>query len=41
MPGRIIEIPYETASGDEWLFHVVDPEFMRAWLTHPDFHMIK
>lgn len=41
MPGRIIEVPYELAAGGDWIFHIVDAEFLRMWLNHPDFHMIK
>jgi hypothetical protein len=41
MPGRIAAIPYQTASGRTWVSHVCDCEFMRAWLQHPDFYMIK
>ena len=41
MPGRIIEHLYRTANDTTWAFHTADVEFMRAWLTHPEFHMIK
>jgi hypothetical protein len=41
MPGRIIAIPYQTASGRTWATHIGDAEFMAAWLQHPGFHMIK
>jgi hypothetical protein len=40
MPGRVVEISYMT-SGDRWVYHVVDTTFMREWLRHPHFHMIK
>lgn len=41
MPGRIWEIPYETGSGRNWVYHIVDSAFLRTWLRHPNFHMIK
>ncbi|HYF61422.1 MAG TPA: DUF6368 family protein [Herpetosiphonaceae bacterium] len=41
MPGRIVSFPYETARGTIWASHVADAAFLRAWLAHPDFHMIK
>jgi hypothetical protein len=41
MPGRIVSFPYETARGTTWASHVADAAFLRAWLAHPDFHMIK
>lgn len=41
IPGKIIDVPYATASGRSWAFHVGDPAFLRAWLAHPGFHMIK
>jgi hypothetical protein len=41
MPGRILEIPYQTANESIWVTHVCDTEFMAAWLRHPHFHMIK
>ena len=40
MPGRVIEITYLT-SGDHWVYHIVDTAFLRAWLRHSHFHMIK
>jgi len=41
LPGRLIAVPYETADARTWVSHVGDTEFMAAWLSHPDFHMIK
>jgi hypothetical protein len=41
MPGRIVSIPYETGGDSTWAFHVADAAFLRAWLAHPNFHMIK
>ena len=41
MPGEVYEIYYETASNGQWIYHIVDTEFMRAWLNHPRFRMIK
>lgn len=38
--GTIIAIPYETVRGESWVWHVVEPLFLRNWLNHPDFHMI-
>jgi hypothetical protein len=41
LPGRIVAITYETAGGRTWGEHVGDATFLRAWLGHPDFHMVK
>ena len=41
MPGKAVAIPYMTISEREWASHTVDAEFLRAWLCHPEFHMIK
>jgi uncharacterized protein DUF6368 len=41
LDGKIVAVPYETANGRTWVTHFADPEFMEAWLSHPDFHMIK
>ncbi|SRR6266699_7056702 len=41
MPGKIYEINYETESNGQWVYHIVDTVFMRAWLNHPRFRMIK
>jgi hypothetical protein len=40
MPGKILSLPYETGDGI-WVSHVADCEFLRAWLRHADFHMLK
>lgn len=38
-----IEVPTKSLPGpwDTWVYHIVDTVFMRAWLKHPYFHMIK
>jgi hypothetical protein len=41
MPGRIVGFPYETHNGRTWASHIADATFLRAWMAHPDFHMIK
>ena len=41
IPGSVYEIYYERASGKPWVYHIVDTTFMRAWLNHPRFRMIK
>jgi Family of unknown function (DUF6368) len=41
MPGKVYEIYYETESNGRWVYHIVDTAFMRAWLNHPRFRMIK
>ncbi|MGF6229414.1 hypothetical protein QFZ27_003369 [Inquilinus ginsengisoli] len=41
LPGKVIAIPYELGNGRVWGRHVGDTTFLRAWLGHPDFHMIK
>ncbi len=30
-----------TESNGRWVYHIVDTAFMRAWLNHPRFRMIK
>ncbi|MFE0757795.1 DUF6368 family protein [Inquilinus sp. NPDC058860] len=41
LPGTVAVIPYEMAGGEIWGVHVGDVIFLRAWLGHPDFHLIK
>lgn len=41
LPGKVVVIPYETADGGIWGGHVGDATFLRAWLGHPNFRMIK
>ncbi|MFJ8401419.1 DUF6368 family protein [Streptomyces microflavus] len=41
LPGRLVEVSYDTGGGGRWLRHVGDVEFLEAWLQHPDFHLIK
>jgi hypothetical protein len=41
LPGRVAENYYMTASGHEWVSHVLDVEAFEAWLRHPEFHLIK
>lgn len=41
LPGKVAVIPYETADGGIWGAHVGDTTFLRAWLDHPAFRMVK
>jgi hypothetical protein len=41
LPGRIFHMYYSTGSDTTWIYHLVNPDFLRAWLQHPHFHMIK
>lgn len=41
IPGQVYEIYYETASNGRWVFHIVDATFLRAWMKHPHFYMVK
>ena len=41
MPGIAVAATYETAAGHQWASHTVDATFLRAWMQHPEFHMIK
>jgi len=40
MPGKAVAVPSE-GGWEAWPSHAVDPEFLRAWMRHPEFHMIK
>ena len=40
-PGRVLERSFGNEAEWPWVSHMVDAEFMRAWLLHPDFHLIK
>lgn len=40
MPGKAVAIPSE-GGWEAWPSHAVDPKFLRAWMRHPEFHMIK
>jgi hypothetical protein len=41
LPGKVVVIPYETGVGGTWGAHVGDITFLRAWLDHPAFRMVK
>lgn len=41
LPGKVVAIPYELENGRVWGWHVGDATFLRAWLSHPDFYLIK
>jgi hypothetical protein len=41
LPGRVVEGYYTVQGGRRWVSHMVDVEFFRAWLQHPDFHVLK
>jgi hypothetical protein len=41
MPGKVYEIEYTTAAGRRAVSHIVDVSFLRAWMEHPNFYMIK
>jgi len=39
--GKAVSIKYEVGNGRTWAYHVADAAFLKAWLEHPNFHMIK
>jgi hypothetical protein len=41
MPGRIVSLLYQPTDQRTWASHIADATFLRAWLAHPDFYMIK
>jgi hypothetical protein len=42
MPGRVAGVPrHGDGQGDDHVVHVGDPAFLRAWLDHPNFRMVK
>jgi hypothetical protein len=41
LPGRICLIPYETASGHQAEYAVIDSTALRAWLSCTEFRMVK
>ncbi|MER8100875.1 DUF6368 family protein [Kitasatospora sp. NPDC094016] len=41
LPGRVMEVSYDTGGSGRQLRHFGDVEFLEAWLEHPDFHLIK
>jgi len=41
LPGVVCEILYQTSPDKHSIYHVVDQDFLHAWLQHPDFHMVK
>lgn len=41
LPGRVVGSPWESDSGDLWVSHIADSTFLRAWLDHPRFYMVK
>ncbi|WP_420716431.1 DUF6368 family protein [Streptomyces sp. H27-H1] len=41
LPGRLAEVSYGTGGGGRWLRYAGDVEFPKAWLHHPNFHLVK
>jgi hypothetical protein len=41
MPGTLVARPYQTGRDTTWVAHYGDATFLRAWMKHPLFHMIK
>ena len=41
LPPKIVSVPYITISGRAWVTHFCTPDFLKAWLSHPAFRMIK
>jgi hypothetical protein len=41
LPGKIYEIYYVIDDGHFGATHIVDHEFLEAWMEHPSFHMVK
>ena len=41
LPGKVVGLKYEPQPGREWVVHVADVAFLRAWLGHPRFRMVK
>ena len=40
-PGHIFHMYYTTARDTRWVHHLVDTQWFRSWLQHPNFHMVK
>lgn len=40
-PGRAYEIYYTTANHKRWVYHIVDADFLRAWMKDAHFYMVK
>ncbi|MFE9802911.1 DUF6368 family protein [Streptomyces goshikiensis] len=41
LPGRAVEVSYDTGGGGRWFRHVGDVEFLEAWLQYPGFRLVK
>lgn len=41
LPGLLLGISYEPQPGREWVHHIGDVAFLKAWLGHPNFRMVK
>jgi hypothetical protein len=41
IPGRAIALEYQVNDERTWACHIGDSQFLKAWLKHPDFRMIK
>jgi hypothetical protein len=41
LSGSVVEVSYEIEKNRRGRVHVVDSEFLRGWIRHPSFHMIK
>jgi hypothetical protein len=41
IPGKVYPIYYETGRKTLWVWHIVDTTFLRAWMDHPHFYMVK
>jgi hypothetical protein len=41
LPGKVVGLKYEPQPGRQWVVHVANEAFARAWLSHPRFRMVK
>jgi len=41
LPGLLVAATYRVSDQRIWASHFSDAIFLRAWLKHPDFHMVK
>jgi hypothetical protein len=41
LPGKVVEIPFSIEDENSYSIQIVDVEFLKNWLKHPNFRMVK
>jgi hypothetical protein len=41
IPGCVIALEYQVDDQRTWASHIGDSQFLKGWMKHPEFHVIK